>query len=84
MFKARLAQVGVCVGVCGCVEGDRETAAALTRASCAQGALLKKVVDAVKELITDANLDCDANGITMQVRHAMHGQCIACLQQELQ
>ena len=32
-----------------------------------QGALLKKIIEAIRELVTDANLECNENGITMQV-----------------
>jgi hypothetical protein len=33
-----------------------------------QGAILKKIIEAIRELVTDANLDCNERGITMQVR----------------
>lgn len=33
-----------------------------------QGVIFKKIVEAVKDLVTDANLDCSETGITMQVR----------------
>lgn len=33
-----------------------------------QGSTLKKIIEAIRELIVDANLDCNADGITMQVR----------------
>jgi proliferating cell nuclear antigen len=32
-----------------------------------QGALLKKIIEAIRELVVDANLDCTENGISMQV-----------------
>jgi proliferating cell nuclear antigen len=32
-----------------------------------QGALLKKIIEAIRELVQDANLDCSENGIQMQV-----------------
>lgn len=32
-----------------------------------QGAVLKKIVEAIRELVADANLDCNERGITMQV-----------------
>lgn len=32
-----------------------------------QGALLKKIIEAIRELVADANLDCNERGITMQV-----------------
>jgi hypothetical protein len=31
-----------------------------------QGALLKKLIEAVKELVTDANWDCNESGIALQ------------------
>jgi proliferating cell nuclear antigen len=33
-----------------------------------QGNVLKKIVEAMKDLVTDANLDCSASGLSMQVR----------------
>lgn len=32
-----------------------------------QGSLLKKIIEAIRELVTDANLDCSDRGIFMQV-----------------
>ena len=32
-----------------------------------QGSILKKIVEAIRDLVTDANLDCNERGITMQV-----------------
>lgn len=32
------------------------------------GSVLKKIIEAIRELVTDANLDCNERGITMQVR----------------
>ncbi len=32
-----------------------------------QGAILKKIIEAIRELVTDANLECTEQGITMQV-----------------
>lgn len=32
-----------------------------------QGGILKKIIEAIKELVVDANLDCNETGITMQV-----------------
>lgn len=31
------------------------------------GSLLKKIIEAIRELVVDANLDCNDRGITMQV-----------------
>ena len=32
-----------------------------------QGALLKKIVEAIRELVVDVNIDCDENGLKLQV-----------------
>jgi proliferating cell nuclear antigen len=32
-----------------------------------QGQTLKKIIEAIRELVVDANLDCTENGIAMQV-----------------
>ena len=32
-----------------------------------QASILKKIIEAIRELVKDANLDCNENGITMQV-----------------
>lgn len=37
-----------------------------------QGALLKKLLDAVKELVTDANFDCSATGFGLQAMDSSH------------
>lgn len=39
-----------------------------TTLSTLQGSLLKKIVEAMKDLVTDANLECSSTGISMQVR----------------
>jgi proliferating cell nuclear antigen len=36
------------------------------------GSLLKKIVEAMKDLVTDANLECSASGITMQAMDSSH------------
>ena len=33
-----------------------------------QGGMLKKIIESIRELVVDANLDCDESGISMQVR----------------
>ncbi len=33
-----------------------------------QGSLLKKIVEAIKDLVQEANVDCSDQGLTMQVR----------------
>lgn len=37
-----------------------------------QGALLKKLVEAIKDLITDGNFVCSAEGITLQAMDTSH------------
>lgn len=32
-----------------------------------QGALLKKIIEALRELVVDVNLDCDETGLKLQV-----------------
>lgn len=34
-----------------------------------QGAVLKKVLEAIKDLLTEATFDCSDNGIQLQVSH---------------
>lgn len=36
-----------------------------------QGSLLKKIVEAIKDLVQEANVDCNEQGLTMQVRAAL-------------
>lgn len=44
-----------------------------------EGALLKKIVEAVRELVTDANLDCSESGISMQAMDSSHVSLCAML-----
>eukprot|EP00600_Ochromonadales_sp_CCMP1393_P004923 CAMPEP_0174969952 /NCGR_PEP_ID=MMETSP0004_2-20121128/9074_1 /TAXON_ID=420556 /ORGANISM="Ochromonas sp., Strain CCMP1393" /LENGTH=258 /DNA_ID=CAMNT_0016219551 /DNA_START=29 /DNA_END=805 /DNA_ORIENTATION=+ len=37
-----------------------------------QGSTLKKIIEAIRELVTDANLDCNERGITMQAMDSSH------------
>lgn len=37
-----------------------------------QGSTLKKIIESIRELVKDANLDCDENGITMQAMDSSH------------
>ncbi|XP_046860580.1 proliferating cell nuclear antigen-like [Xenia sp. Carnegie-2017] len=37
-----------------------------------QGSLFKKVLDAIKDLVTEANWDCSANGMSMQAMDSAH------------
>lgn len=42
-----------------------------------QGNLLKKVVDAVKDLVTDANFDCNETGFQLQAMDNSHVSLVA-------
>lgn len=44
-----------------------------------QGSLLKKVLEAVKELVTDANFDCNQNGFQLQAMDSSHVSLVALL-----
>eukprot|EP01039_Chlorochromonas_danica_P010032 gene10032-11096_t len=44
-----------------------------------QGAILKKIIEAIRELVTDANLDCNERGITMQAMDSSHVSLCAIL-----
>lgn len=37
-----------------------------------QGAILKKIIEAIRELVIDANLDCTSTGISMQAMDSSH------------
>lgn len=41
-------------------------------ATLAQGAVLKKIIDAMKDIVSDANLDCAETGISLQAMDASH------------
>jgi proliferating cell nuclear antigen len=42
-----------------------------------QGNLLKKVVDAIKDLVTDANFDCSGSGFNLQAMDNSHVSLVA-------
>jgi len=37
-----------------------------------QGSFLKKVVEAIRELVTDANFDCSGTGLSLQAMDSSH------------
>jgi proliferating cell nuclear antigen len=41
-------------------------------AKLAQAAVLKKILDAIKDLVTDANFDCSSSGISLQAMDSSH------------
>jgi len=44
-----------------------------------QGSLLKKVLDAVKDLVSDANWDCSAGGVSLQAMDSSHVSLVSLL-----
>ena len=48
-----------------------------TEARIAQGSLLKKLIEAVKDLVTEANFDCSASGIALQAMDSSHVSLVA-------
>jgi proliferating cell nuclear antigen len=42
-----------------------------------QGSLLKKVLDAIKDLVTDANFDCSSTGFALQAMDSSHVSLVA-------
>ena len=44
-----------------------------------QGSVLKKILDAVKDLVTDANFDCSETGFSLQAMDSSHVALVALL-----
>lgn len=44
-----------------------------------QGNLLKKLLEAIKDLVTDANFDCSASGFSLQAMDSSHVALVALL-----
>ncbi|RRT72840.1 hypothetical protein BHE74_00030427 [Ensete ventricosum] len=44
-----------------------------------QGSLLKKVLESIRELVTDANFDCSATGFSLQAMDSSHVALVALL-----
>jgi len=44
-----------------------------------QAGLLKKILDAIKDLVTDANFDCNASGISLQAMDSAHVSLVSLL-----
>lgn len=44
-----------------------------------QGSLLKKVLESVKDLVTDANFDCSATGFSLQAMDSSHVALVSLL-----
>jgi len=44
-----------------------------------QAGLLKKILDSIKDLVTDANFDCSSNGISLQAMDSSHVSLVSLL-----
>lgn len=44
-----------------------------------QGSLLKKVLEAIKDLVTDANFDCSVQGFALQAMDSSHVSLVSLL-----
>lgn len=53
------------------------TTAKMFEARLAQAGLLKKVLDSIKDLVTDANFDCSATGFSLQAMDSSHVSLVA-------
>merc|ERR1711977_26431 len=49
----------------------------MLEARIAQGSLLKKLIEAVKDLVSEANFDCSADGISVQAMDSSHVSLVA-------
>jgi proliferating cell nuclear antigen len=45
----------------------------------AQGVLLKKILEAIKDLVTEANFDCNSNGLSLQAMDSSHVSLVSML-----
>ncbi len=54
-------------------------AAAMLELRLVQGSLLKKVLEAIRELVTDANFDCSGTGFSLQAMDSSHVALVALL-----
>ena len=44
-----------------------------------QGSLLKKLIDAIKDLVNDANFDCSSSGFSLQAMDSSHVALVSLL-----
>lgn len=44
-----------------------------------EGSLLKKVLDAIKDLLNEASWDCDSNGMSLQAMDSSHVALVSLL-----
>ena len=58
---------------------DNTTSNTMFEARLVQGSLLKKVLESIKDLVTDANFDCSQNGFALQAMDSSHVSLVALL-----
>merc|ERR1712028_248221 len=56
-----------------------ENSSTMLEARIAQGSLLKKLIEAVKDLVTEANFDCTSEGIQVQAMDSSHVSLVGIL-----
>merc|ERR1712216_786999 len=54
-----------------------QTQVAMFEARLIQGSLLKKVLESIKDLVTDANFDCSPTGFSLQAMDSSHVALVA-------
>ena len=59
--------------------GSLTAAATMFEARLQQGELLRKIIDSIKDLVTDANFDCSATGFGLQAMDSSHVSLVALL-----
>ena len=58
---------------------DVESAAAMLELRLVQGSLLKKVLEAIRDLVNEANFDCSGTGFSLQAMDSSHVALVALL-----
>lgn len=58
-------------------QSSTHSSSTMFEARLVQGNLLKKVVDAIKDLVTDANFDCSGGGFNLQAMDNSHVSLVA-------
>lgn len=63
--------------LCFCQSNSHSTETNMFEARLIQGSVLKKVVDAIKDLVNDANFDCDPTAFSLQAMDSSHVALVA-------
>ena len=64
-----------------CLEFNSFSSSTMFEATLPQGTILKRLIDAMKDIVSDANLDCAETGISLQAMDASHVSLVAVLLQ---